>query len=566
VRPGEAVIGAGDVVLVTGGARGVTAACMVAWARECRARFVLLGRTGLEPEPACCEGIDDDAELMRALLQAARDGGETLGPAELRGRVHRVRANREIRATLAAMTEAGAEARYEAVSVADRAAMSEMLARVRGDWGPVAAVVHGAGVLADGRIADKTDAQFDRVFDTKVVGLRTLMDLTQDDPLRLICLFSSVSGRCGNPGQAAYAMANELMSKVAGSLARERGPKTLVKSLGWGPWEAGMVTPQLKQRFADLGVPMIPLAEGARMLVDELHGAQPDQVELVLGGEPKAEALLFEGHEGRVLQLEVKVDRDSHGYLSGHAIAGTPVVPVVLVMEWFARAAECFHPGLELAAIRDIQVLKGIRLDRFDNGGDRFVVVCRASDRPGDGLAMELRGTGGSLHYRARVDRVEDPAWPASAAPRPGLDDWAGAVIYGDVLFHDGDFQVIHSMDGISDEGISGVLRGVKLADWTGESWRLDIAALDGALQLAVLWARRMLGGATLPTRIEEYRSYTTELPRGLIQCVVVQRHVGRAGVTTDIVLTDEDGGRVAELIGVQTHIIPSQAKIEART
>ena len=69
----------------------------------------------------------------------------------------------------------------------------------------------------------------------------------------------------------------------------------------------------------------------------------------------------------------------------------------------------------------------------------------------------------------------------------------------------DGAFQVIHSMDGISDEGISGVLRGVNLADWTGESWRIDIAALDGALQLAVLWARRMLGGATLPTTIEEF-------------------------------------------------------------
>ncbi len=154
-------------------------------------------------------------------------------------------------------------------------------------------------------------------------GLRALLAATGDDPLKLLCVFSSVSARCGNNGQADYAMANEVLAKVACAESRRR-PQILVKSFGWGPWEGGMVTPQLKERFASLGVPMIPLAAGARMFVDEVRGAERSDVELVLGGEPKAEALLFAGAEARVQELELKVQRRSHGYLEGHSIKGTP--------------------------------------------------------------------------------------------------------------------------------------------------------------------------------------------------------------------------------------------------
>ncbi|MGF7473852.1 SDR family oxidoreductase, partial [Salmonella enterica subsp. enterica serovar Minnesota] len=71
-----------------------------------------------------------------------------------------------------AIAAAGAQARYEAVDVTDAIALNAMLARVRSEWGPVIGVVHAAGVLADKRIAEKTDAQFDAVFSTKVEGLR----------------------------------------------------------------------------------------------------------------------------------------------------------------------------------------------------------------------------------------------------------------------------------------------------------------------------------------------------------------------------------------------------------
>src|SRR5690606_22093519 len=109
-----------------------------------------------------------------------------------------------------------------------------------------------------------------------------------------LAVFSSVSARCGNTGQADYAMANEVLAKVTLAEARAR-PGLVAKSFGWGPWEGGMVNPALRERFAALGVPMITLAGGARLFADEMSAAQREQVELVLGGEPRPEALLSEG-------------------------------------------------------------------------------------------------------------------------------------------------------------------------------------------------------------------------------------------------------------------------------
>jgi NAD(P)-dependent dehydrogenase (short-subunit alcohol dehydrogenase family) len=528
-----------------------------AWAGDCSARFVLLGRTALTEEPPFCAGIDDEAELKMVLIEAARAAGQTPRPAEVGASVRDIQANREIRRTLAAIERAGGQARYVAVDVCDVPALTRTLDQVRAEWGPIVGLVHGAGVLADKKIAEKSDEQFDRVFDTKVAGLRSLLAATADDPLKLLCVFSSIAARCGNKGQADYAIANEVLAKVAES-ERRRRPGVMVKSLGWGPWAGGMVTPALKKRFAALGVPMIPLAEGARMFADEMRATQRDQIELVLGGEPRAEALLVDGVEAKVHELELQVCRDSHAYLEGHSIGGTPVVPVVLAAEWLSRAARSFRPGLTLAALHDLKVLKGIRLNSFENGGDHFVIQARQlPNANGRLLGLELRGPGNTLHYSACAEMAEAHRTPENGLPDLPLEIWAGEPLYRDLLFHRGAFEVIEQLHGISDQGISAQVRGVERASWPGEPWQMDVAALDGAMQLAVLYGRRMLHSANLPTSIDELRSYGTLPSSGRIRASAYRRKVSSAAVTTDIVLTDEKGQRLAELRGVHNHVLP---------
>jgi acyl transferase domain-containing protein/NADP-dependent 3-hydroxy acid dehydrogenase YdfG len=568
-------IGTGDVVVISGGARGVTSACAIAWAARSKARFVLLGRTPLEPEPAECTGIEGDAALKRAMLERARLAGETPTPAKLAAAVQLVLAGREIRATLAAISKVGGEARYLDVDVTDAAAVSCGLAEVRRSWGPITALVHGAGVLADKRIAELDDARFDKVFATKIAGARALLSATAEDPLRVLALFSSVSARCGNNGQAAYAMANELLNRIA-HVEAERRPQTLVRALGWGPWEGGMVGPELRDHFARLGVPMIPLARGAEMFVDELSqpagSGDARQVAVVLGGEPRADALRSAGSDARTLELEVHVGRASHPYLAGHEIAGAVVIPVVLVVEWCSRIAQAFRPDLHLRGLAKLQVLRGIKLASYDGVGDRLTLRCRQlSNGDGATLGIEVLGADGGLHYRAE-------ATMATSSRSLGRGDgggvgqlrpWGDATVYGDVLFHTQDFQVIDSLDGIADDGICGVLRGVSSktngAGWSVEPWRTDIAALDGALQLAVLWVREQLGAASLPMAIGELRLSESPVASGLVRAVVRCRKAGGSRAIADIVLLDQSGARLVELREVELVVRPDQRRTSER-
>ena len=142
------------------------------------------------------------------------------------------------------------------------------------------------------------------------------------------------------------------------------------------------------------------------------------------------------------------------------------------------------------------------------------------------------------------------------------LDDWGGAAIYdGSVLFHGKTFQVIDEVEGISDEGASALLSGLHGASWTPERWQLDVAAFDGALQLAILWARRLQGGGSLPTAIAEVRiDAASAVPNGPIRCVVVGRESTRSRTLSDILLFDESGARFAQLRGVETHLRPDLA------
>ena len=559
--PATMTIGATDLVVVSGGARGVTADCVIEWAGETKATFVLLGRTPLDDEPASCAGIEDDAGLKRALLGDARQSGEAIKPAELGRRASRVKAVREIRNTLARIHAAGGTAHYERVSVTDAPGVAACLDRVRQTIGPITGVVHAAGVLADKKIAEKTDDDFAFVFGTKIDGLRALLDATRDDELRVLAVFSSVSARCGNNGQSDYAMANEVLAKVALAESRKR-PGTLVKSFGWGPWEGGMVTPALKARFAELGVPMIPLAVGARMFVDEMTDGQPNSVDLVFGGSPTAEALLVEGADQREERMAVHVDRGSHPYLSDHAIAGVPVVPVVTVADWFVRAARLARPGFHLQSLDRMRVLKGIRLEGFDTVGDEFEILCTDVAGTRMQIGLELRSSSGTLHYRATATMAESVAKNDAPMPQIAGLKWGDKPIYGDVLFHGTAFQVIESLDGVSEEGLSGRLKGVRKAEWPIEPWALDVAALDGGLQMALLVTERALGGPSLPTSIESLRTYRSAPNGSEIRCTAVSRSVSSAGATTDVFFMDEDGQCLASMVGVKTHLLPPPAAV----
>ncbi len=266
------------VIVAAGGARGVTAASIVRLASARKLRVALFGRTTLEDWPSALPP-DANSIAVRRMLSATPSSG---GPKEIGRRADRILASREVRATIDQLAASGSEGRYFAVDVKDPGAVAGALADVRRAWGPITGLVHGAGVLADKLIKDKTDEQFHRVFSAKVRGLRTLTEALRDDPLAFVSLFSSIAARYGNPGQSDYAMANEVLNRAAWALAAQR-PQCRVCAINWGPWEGGMADPAIRAQFEARGVKSIPLDIGADAFVAEvLFGG--DAPEVVFGG------------------------------------------------------------------------------------------------------------------------------------------------------------------------------------------------------------------------------------------------------------------------------------------
>ncbi|SDP27289.1 HAD-superfamily phosphatase, subfamily IIIC/FkbH-like domain-containing protein [Streptomyces sp. cf386] len=114
----------------------------------------------------------------------------------------------------AELTALGVEVEIAACDVADAAAVADVLARI-GDESPLRGVVHCAGVLADGVVAELTHERLAQVLRPKVDGAVHLHRLTAGHPLDLFLLVSSAAGVVGNAGQANYAAANVLLDQLA---------------------------------------------------------------------------------------------------------------------------------------------------------------------------------------------------------------------------------------------------------------------------------------------------------------------------------------------------------------
>ncbi|MFD0656208.1 SDR family NAD(P)-dependent oxidoreductase [Thermocatellispora tengchongensis] len=349
-----------DVIVVTGGARGVTAACVRALAAASgRGEFLLLGRTEAGEPPAWAAGLPQD-ELKARLIEHMRAETAEITPREVDRRFRELLARREIAETLEAVAATGARARYIPVDVTDpaavRAALAEHAPRVTG-------VVHGAGALADARLADKTPAAVRTVLGPKLDGLRAVLDaLDAGERLRHLVLFASVAGVYGNAGQADYAMANQALGRLAASWKRNV-PASRVTAIDWGAWDGGMVTPELREVFRARGVALLPQETGAAMFAAQFGPSRRDDVEVLAG---PAEALAGAPAVRPSPALAARRDLSGLGeepVIDAHRIGEHPVLPASAALGWLAGTLERANPGLRVVEVRRFDVQSGVVVD-----------------------------------------------------------------------------------------------------------------------------------------------------------------------------------------------------------
>jgi acyl transferase domain-containing protein/NADP-dependent 3-hydroxy acid dehydrogenase YdfG/acyl carrier protein len=383
-----------DVLLVTGGARGVTARCVRALAAQTPARFLLLGRTELDTEPAWASGVAD-TDLKQAAIAELSSNGTRATPRDVT-RVHgKLLAQREIRDTLAAL---GGRGEYLAVDITDPASVQAGLAERRGQ---ITGLVHGAGVLADAKLADKTVAQVETVFKPKLDGLRNVLDSVDSPMLRHLVLFTSVAGLLGNPGQADYAAANEALCRFAAGW-RHTHPTSHVTAIDWGAWNGGMVTAELRELFTARGIPLLDPQVGARAFVEQFTEPHASDLRVLIGASAALGGRRLTSTRGFVAHRNIEgIVADP--VIQAHRIGAHPVLPATFGLGWLVNVVERAHPGLVVVHATDFQVHKGIVFDERQRGN--YLVEVDDSTRDGDRLVVRAvvrsqTGAGGRVpHY-----------------------------------------------------------------------------------------------------------------------------------------------------------------------
>lgn len=291
------------VVLATGGARGITAEVLYALAPY-RPTLILVGRRPAPvAEPEVLRGLDA-AALRAYFIRTAQE--QPLRLAAIEQRVQAVLHDREMRATMVELVERGARIEYHAADVSNEDQVKALLDDLYQRFGRIDAVIHGAGVLEDRLLRDKTAASAARVIAAKADSAFLLSRYLRPNCLRFLGFFTSVAGRWGNRGQADYAVSNEIVNRLAWLLRARWGDQIKIAAFNWGPWaatrhSAGMVTPEVRRQFASRGVALTAADAGCRFFLNELLYGSPEVVELIAGDYPEGSL-----HSPSVLEPEVE--------------------------------------------------------------------------------------------------------------------------------------------------------------------------------------------------------------------------------------------------------------------
>jgi acyl transferase domain-containing protein/NAD(P)H-dependent flavin oxidoreductase YrpB (nitropropane dioxygenase family) len=267
-----------SVVLLVGGARGITAQFAAKLAMTSGCHIELIGRTQLpsEPEDAATASATDKAALRAALIAQGHRS-----PADIERLSARILAVREVRATIEELEALGSTVGYHAADVRDHESVHRIVKEIFNDHARIDGVCYAAGVIEDRLIVDKDSASFRRVFDTKVDGARALLAAIDALPAapKFVSLFGSIAATLGNRGQIDYSAANDALQTLGAIWSARTGTRAL--TVHWGPWapagrHGGMVTPELRQEYTRRGIELIDPEEGTMALLRELAFGAPE--------------------------------------------------------------------------------------------------------------------------------------------------------------------------------------------------------------------------------------------------------------------------------------------------
>lgn len=507
-----------DLIVVTGGGKGITAECALALAKESGARVVLVGQA--QPE--------SDEELSTNLNRFAA---------------------------------AGIDFRYFSTDVTDAARVRRLIRNVETELGPVTGILHGAARNVPQLLSTLDGASFRRTVAVKVEGARNLLAAIDPEQLRLLVTFGSVIARTGLPGEADYGLANEWLAQ----LTEEWGlvhPSCRCLTVEWSVWSGqGMGARLGRTRLLQQGVTPISPEQGVDVLRELLVQPLPIVPVVVMGRFRDLPTFRIERPElpflrfleepvtyfpGVELIADFKLATDSDPYVNDHQFQGERLFPAVMGLEAMVQVA------MALAGSSELPVLEDVRFDQpVITPAAKSLRVRVVALRQGPKVAVALRSTATGFqvnHFQARCSFEKatengNDSCLSDAASNSRVDLDPNRDLYGDLLFHTGRFRRLANYRRLkATECIA------EITPAAGDSWFIQylpptlVLGDPGARDAAIHAIQACIPHLTLlPTGVQRL---TIDPPAGAGPLVVHARERFANGNTFvyDLVVTDSDG------------------------
>lgn len=541
------------IFLVSGGARGITAKCVVELAKYYSCKFILIGRSELITEEEWSRGVSDEIELKKLAFSVLSSRWKKPSFPEINKLINEILATREITGTLEAIERMGRQAEYLSVDLTESTDLSQKLSPLIKRWGEIIGIIHGAGVLADKLIEQKTERDFDLVYSTKIDGLNNLLNQVDPRKLKYLILFSSAAGFYGNIGQSDYAIANEILNKFAYTFKYQH-PNCKVISFNWGPWDSGMVKPELKQLFQQRGIEVIPVKVGSKFFANQIifNNSNSNEIQVLVGNSLVKPSSLVSSNLNSY-RIKRKLSLKANPFLQDHVIGNHAVLPVVFALTWLVNVAEQIYPGYTFFSCQNFKVLKGIVFD--ETVADEYILDFQEIDKfPEKSINLSAKiwskTKDGKIryHYQSAIQLLKNmPELPIYQSFDHQQDElFLDRSPYNDgTLFHGFGFQGIKRILNNSDKKITMeyVLPEIDKKYWGQFPVQsFNPIAADIPFQCMLIWVRYFYEAASLPISCQKGEHFKM-IPHNKVFYVSLEvQYSDSTKLIADIISHDERG------------------------
>jgi enediyne polyketide synthase len=530
-----------DVLLASGGGKGIGAECALALTRAGSARLLILGRSAPE----------NDAELAQNL-------------------------NR--------ISAAGIRYKYLRADIGDRAACAAAVREGELAFGKVTAILHAAGRNVPALLESLDENAIAATVAPKVDGLRNLLAAVSPESLRLLLSFGSIIGRMGMRGNADYALANERLRQITGEFAAAH-PSCRCLTLEWSLWSGVGMGERLGriESLAQEGISPISPEQGTAILQSILAGQNLPSSLVVASRFKNLPELLFEQADPPLLRFlerthlfvpgveliaEARLSLPSDPYLNDHVFERTPLLPAVMGMEAMAQAAAAVSNGTGTLVWSDVAFERPVTVSPDEPASIR---VYATADRTGSVMvALRAEQTGFQIdHFRGKLRFEAVPLFASVAAPpdcfsAPAME--ADSELYGKILFQSGRFQRLLGYSCLSATSCRAHLKSAaqdpkSMHRWFGTYYPSLLLLGDPGIRDAAIHAIQACipHRTVLPTRVEEIRMFSNlDVPEVIVQAT--ERSSGGGTFVYDLDLLDSNGRVLEQWRGLVLRAVSSSS------